>query len=100
MRGMSPGRRLIARRGAVECRGQSGSLNRHGELLEKKLVPHVMEGGKGHDPLDQNLKVPVVGAEAMQEVQHQGAVSHRLTEVAEGPLGPSSSGSTPIERPP
>jgi hypothetical protein len=51
-RGMSPGRRLTARRGAVECRGQSRSLNRHDELLEKKLVPHVMEGEKGHDPLD------------------------------------------------
>jgi hypothetical protein len=54
------------------------------ELLEKKLVPHDMKGGKGHDPLDQSLQEAVAGVEATQEVQHQGTVSHRLTEVTEG----------------
>jgi hypothetical protein len=57
---------------------------RHGELLEEKLIPHRKEGGKGHDPLDESLQVTVVGAEATQEVQHQGAVRDRLAEITEG----------------
>jgi hypothetical protein len=57
---------------------------RHGELLEEKLIPHRMEGGKGHSPLDESIQVTVAGAEATQEVQHQGAVCHRLAEIAEG----------------
>jgi hypothetical protein len=42
-----PRRRLIARRTVVEGRGRSSCLSHHGELLEGKLVPHGMEGGKG-----------------------------------------------------
>jgi hypothetical protein len=63
-RGMSPGRHLTTRRSVVECRGRSGCLKRHGELLEEKLVPHGMEGGKGHGLLDESLQVVVPGAEA------------------------------------
>jgi hypothetical protein len=66
----------------VPCR--SGSLDRHGELLEKKFIVHGAEGGKRHGPLDESLQVVVAGAEATQEVQHQGTVRHRLAEVAEG----------------
>jgi hypothetical protein len=98
-RGLSPERRLSASGGAVECRGRGGCLNRHGKLLEEKLIPHNMECGKGHCPLDQSLQVAVAGVEATQEVQHQGTVRHRLAEVVEGvPLGPSSGGSTPQRR--
>jgi hypothetical protein len=60
------------------------SLVRHGDLLEEKLIPHRMEGGEGHDPLDESLWVTVAGAEATQEVQHHGAVCHRLAEITEG----------------
>jgi hypothetical protein len=61
----TPGRRLTTGRSAVEGWGRSGCLSHHGELLEEKLVPHDMEGGKGHDPLDESLQVAVAGAEAM-----------------------------------
>jgi hypothetical protein len=60
------------------------SLVRHGELLKEKLIPHRMEGGEGNSPLDESLQVIVAGAEATQEVQHQGVVRHRLTEITEG----------------
>ena len=83
-RGRGQRRRLSAGRSVVECRGQSGCLRHHGELLEEKLVPHDMEGGKGHDPLDERLQVAIAGAKATQKVQHQGTVGHRLAEVAEG----------------
>jgi hypothetical protein len=43
-----------------------------------------MEGGERHGPLDQSLQVAITGAEATQEVQHQGTVCHWLTEIAEG----------------
>jgi hypothetical protein len=82
--GLPPGRRLCASGGAVEGRGRRGSLVRHGELLEEKLIPHRMEGGKGLSPLDESLQVTVAGAEVTQEVQHQGAVRHRLAEITEG----------------
>jgi hypothetical protein len=75
---------LTSRRSAVECQSRSGRLNCHGELLEEKLVPHCTGSGKGHIPLDESLQVAIAVAEATQEVQHQGMVVHRLTEVAEG----------------
>jgi hypothetical protein len=56
--GPIPGRCLSTSGSAVEGQG----LNRHGELLEKKLIPHSMEGGKGHGSLDQSLQVAVAGA--------------------------------------
>jgi hypothetical protein len=62
------------------------SLVHHGELLEEKLILHRMEGAEGHGPLDESLQVTVAGAKATHEVQHQGAVCHRLTEIAEGVL--------------
>jgi hypothetical protein len=37
---------------------------RHGEILEEKLIPHHMEGGERHIPLDESLQVTVAGAEA------------------------------------
>jgi hypothetical protein len=73
---------VIARRSVVEGRGRSGCLSHHGELLVEKLVLHDMEGGKGHDPLDEILQVAVAGAKATQKVQHQGAVGDLLAEVA------------------
>jgi hypothetical protein len=84
--GLAPRRRLTAGRSDVEDRGRgrSGCLGHHGELLEEKLVPHSMEGGKGHGPLDESLQVAVAGAEATQRVQHQGTVGDRLAEVAKG----------------
>jgi hypothetical protein len=82
--GLAPGRRLSTRSGAVECRGQRGSLGRHGKLLEEKLIPHCMEGGKRHGPLDESLQMAVAGAEATQEVQHQGTFHHRLAKITEG----------------
>jgi hypothetical protein len=42
-----------------------------------------MEGGKGHDPLDESLQVAVVGVEDTQKVQHQGTIGERLAEVAD-----------------
>jgi hypothetical protein len=66
--GPTPRRRLTARRSVVEGQGRSGCLSHHGELLEEKLVPHDLEGGKGHDPLDESLQVVVAGAEATQKV--------------------------------
>jgi hypothetical protein len=45
--GLAPRRRLTAGRSAVESRGRSGRLIRHGELLEEKLVPHGVKGGEG-----------------------------------------------------
>jgi hypothetical protein len=69
--------------GAVECQGRSGCLKHHGELLEEKLIPHGMEGGKRHGPLHEGLQVAVPGAEAMEKVQHQGAVGDRLAEITE-----------------
>jgi hypothetical protein len=80
--GLAPRRRLTAGGSAVESRGRSGRLIRHGELLEEKLVPHGMEGGERHAPLDESLRVAVAGAEATQEVQHQGTTGDRLAEVA------------------
>jgi hypothetical protein len=56
---------------------------RHGELREEKLVPRGVEGGEGHTPLDESLQVAVAGAEATQEVQHQGTIDNWLTEIAE-----------------
>jgi hypothetical protein len=41
---------------------------RQGKLLEEKRIPHHMEGGEGHGPLDESLQVIVAGAEATQEV--------------------------------
>jgi hypothetical protein len=67
-----------------DCRGQSRGLRRHGELLEEKLVPHGMECGEGDSPLDESLEVAITRAEATQKVQHQGPISDRLAEVAEG----------------
>jgi hypothetical protein len=55
----------------------------HGELLEEKLVPRGVEGGEGHAPLDESLQVAVAGAEATQEVQHQGTIGNWLAEIAE-----------------
>jgi hypothetical protein len=80
--GRAPRRRLTVGRSAVESRGWSGRLIRHGELLEK-LVPHDVEGGEGHAPLDESLQVAVAGAEATQEVQHQGTIGDWIAEVAE-----------------
>jgi hypothetical protein len=76
--GLPPGRRQGAGGGAVEGRGRRVSLVRHGELLEEKLIPHRMEGWERYGPLDESLQVTVAGAEATQEVQHQGAVCHWL----------------------
>jgi hypothetical protein len=81
--GLAPQRRLTTGRSAVESRGWSGRLIRHGELLEEKLVPHGVEGGEGHAPLDESLQVAVAGAEATQEVQHQGTIDDWLAEVVE-----------------
>jgi hypothetical protein len=53
--GLPPRRRLGTSGGAVEGRDRRGSLVRHAELLEEKLISHRMEGGKGHDPLDESL---------------------------------------------
>jgi hypothetical protein len=80
---MAPGRRLTTRMSVVECWGWSGCLNRHGELLEVKLVPHDMEGGKQHDPLDESLQVAVPGAEATKKVEHQGAIGDRPAKIME-----------------
>jgi hypothetical protein len=91
--GLAPRRRLTAGRSAVESRGRSGRLIRHGELLEEKLIPHGVEGGEGHAPLDESLQVAVAGAEATQEVQHQGTIDNWLAEIAESQPGPSSGGS-------
>jgi hypothetical protein len=44
---------------------------------------HGVEGGEGHAPLDESLQVAVAGAEATQEVQHQGTIGDWLAEVAE-----------------
>jgi hypothetical protein len=67
------------------CRGlvPGGSLEGHGELLEEKLIPHYIKGGKRHNPLDESLQVVVAGAEATQKVQHQGTAHHWLAEIAE-----------------
>jgi hypothetical protein len=59
--GLSPGRRQGTGVGTVECRGRRVSLVRHGELLEEKLIPHRMEGGERHSPLDESLQVTVAG---------------------------------------
>jgi hypothetical protein len=82
--GLPLGRRLGTRDGAIEDWCWGGSIVCHGKLLEEKLIPHRMEGGEGHAPLDESLQVIVAGAEATQEVQHQGAVYHRLAKIAEG----------------
>jgi hypothetical protein len=66
---------------------------RHGELLEEKLVPRGVEGGEGHGPLDESLQVAVAGAEATQEVQHQGTIGNGLAEIVESQADPSSGGS-------
>jgi uncharacterized protein HemY len=42
-----------------------------------------VEGGEGHAPLDESLQVAVAGAEATQEVQHQGTIDDWLAEIAE-----------------
>jgi hypothetical protein len=42
-----------------------------------------VEGGERHAPLDESLQVAIAGAEATQEVQHQGTIGDRLAEVAE-----------------
>jgi hypothetical protein len=42
-----------------------------------------VEGGEGHAPLDESLQVAVAGAEATQEVQHQGTIGNWLAEIAE-----------------
>jgi hypothetical protein len=81
--GLAPRRWLTASRSAIESQGWSGRLIRHGELLEEKLVLHDMEGGEGHTPLDESLQVTVAGAEATQEVQHQGTIGEWLAEVTE-----------------
>jgi hypothetical protein len=80
VRAMAPGGRLTTWRSTVECRGWSGCLKRHGELKEK-LIPHDMEGGKRHSPLDESLQVVVPGAEATKKVQHQGVVDDSLAEI-------------------
>jgi hypothetical protein len=53
--GLAPRGRLTTGRSTVEGQGLSGCLSRHGELLEEKLIPHDMEGGEGHGPLDESL---------------------------------------------
>jgi hypothetical protein len=50
--------------GTIEGWGWSGCLGLHGELLVKNLVVHDVEGGEGHNPLDESLWVAVTGAEA------------------------------------
>jgi hypothetical protein len=76
-------RRLTTERRTIEGRDESGCLSLHGELLEEKLVANDVEGGEGHNPLDEIHQVALVGAEAMQKVQHQGTVGDGLAEVAE-----------------
>jgi hypothetical protein len=83
-RGAYPPGCLAAEKSAVEGRGRSGCLSHHGELLEEKIIPHDMEGGEGHDPLDDSLQVAVAGARSMQKVQHQSTVDDRLAEVTKG----------------
>jgi hypothetical protein len=83
-RGLPHGGRLTAGRSTIEGRSRSGCLSHHGELLEEKLVPHDIEGGKGHGPLDESLQVAIAEAEATHKVQHQGTVGDRLAEVAKG----------------
>jgi hypothetical protein len=58
-------------------------LGVHGELLEEKLVADDVEGGEGHDPLDESLKVALAGVETTKKVQHQCMVDDGLAEVAE-----------------
>jgi hypothetical protein len=60
-----------------------GCLRLHGELLEGKLVADDVEGGEGHDPLDESFQVAVAGAEATQKVQYKGTVGNGLAEVVE-----------------
>jgi hypothetical protein len=55
---------LTTGRSAVERQSWSSGLIRHGELFEEKLVPDVMECGKGNGPLDESLQVSIAGAEA------------------------------------
>jgi hypothetical protein len=76
-------RRLSTGRRAIEGRDGSGCLSLHGEILKEKLVEDGVEGGEGHNPLDESHQVVVVGVEAMQKVQHQGTVGDGLAEAAE-----------------
>jgi hypothetical protein len=99
--GLAPGGSQSTRGDTIECRYRSGSLDCYGELLEEKLIPHDMEGGKRHGPLDQSLEVVVAGDETTQEVQHQGTARHRLVEIAEGVRRPFIwQQYSPTERPP
>jgi hypothetical protein len=82
-RGACPRRHLTAGRSSIECRCWCRGLGLHGELIKEKLVPHDMEGGKGHNPLDESLQVAVAGAKATQKVHHQGTVGDGLAEVTE-----------------
>jgi hypothetical protein len=72
---------LTAGWSTIEGRRWSRGLSLHGELLEEKLVADGVEGGEGHNPLDESLPVAVAGDEAMQKVQHQGTVDDGLAEV-------------------
>jgi hypothetical protein len=76
-------RRVTAGRRSVECLCWCGGLGLHGELIKEKLVPHGMEGGKWHNPLDESLQVALAEAKATQKVHHQGTVGDGLAEVAE-----------------
>jgi hypothetical protein len=57
-------RPLTIGRRVVEGRGGSRCLSLHGELLEEKLVVDDVEGGEGHNPLDESLQVAAAGAES------------------------------------
>jgi hypothetical protein len=82
-RGLSLGRRLSTSGNAVECRAEEGASIAMVSSSRRSSFRTTMECEKGHSSLDQGLQVVVAGAEATQEVHHQGTVRHRLAEVAE-----------------
>lgn len=57
---------------------QMWGLSIQGELLVKKLVANIVEGGKQHKAFNESLHVVIAPAETTQKVEDERAVRDRL----------------------
>jgi hypothetical protein len=69
---------VTGRRTRRRATWQMWGLSIQGELLVKKLVANIVEGGKRHKALNESLHMVIVPTETTQKVEDKRAVGDRL----------------------
>lgn len=60
---------------------QSGGFGAQSELLEKQLIPDIVEGQEGHEALE-DLQVIIAPTETMKKVENKRAIEDGLVEIS------------------